>query len=66
MTFCRGIVRERFGALEASWWPDAATFLSLWDRRSADAASRARENGVRAMFVREIIVLPVDATARIC
>lgn len=58
-----GGVAPRFGAIEASWWPDAATFLALWRQRPADAAARAREDGVRAMFVRELIVVPPSAAA---
>lgn len=58
-----GGITPRFGAIEASWWPDVETFLERWQKRPADAESRAHEDGVRAMFVRELIVLAPDAGA---
>ena len=56
-----GGMSPRYGAIESSWWPDVEAFLALWRQRPADAATRAREAGVHAMFVRELIVLPQAA-----
>lgn len=56
-----GGTTPRYGAIESSWWQDVETFLSLWQQRSMHEAAREGDNGVRAMFVRELIVVPPAA-----